>query len=85
MQKKNVLLLYLIALERLVEILQMHDPEDTPVTIRQLPTDTNDYLPLLKEIKISTENRIIIDCTPEIVMELLRQATLVKMLEDYQV
>lgn len=74
-----------IALERLVEILQMHDPEDTPVTIRQLPTDTNDYLPLLKEIKTSTENRIIIDCTPEITMELLKQAISVDMLDDYQV
>lgn len=63
----------------------MHDPEDSPVTIRQLPAGTDDFLPLLKEIKISTENRIIIDCTPEKVMELLKQATVVNMMEDYQV
>lgn len=63
----------------------MHDPDDSPVTIRQLPSGTDDFLPLLKEIKVSTENRIIIDCTPEKVMELLKQATLVKMMEDYQV
>lgn len=62
----------------------MHAPEDNPVTIRQLPIG-DDYLPLLKEIKVSMENRIIIDCTPEKVVELLKQATLVKMLEDYQV
>lgn len=80
-----VSLLCLVALERLVEILQMHNPEDSPVTIRQLPSGTDDYLPLLKQIKVSLENRIIIDCTPEKVMELLRQATLVNMMEDYQV
>lgn len=63
----------------------MHNPQDSPVTIRQLPTGTDDYLPLLKEIKISLENRIIIDCTPIKVVELMKQATLVGMMEDYQV
>ncbi|KAJ6638984.1 Glutamate receptor ionotropic, kainate 2 [Pseudolycoriella hygida] len=67
------------SLEKLVEILQMHKPNDSPVSIRQLPADTDNYLPLLKEIRASAENRIIIDCSPDKVMQLLQQATLVKM------
>ncbi len=76
---------FFTALERLVEILQIHDATDSKVSIYQLPSDTEDYLPLLKQVKTLTENRIIIDCKPEKVMSLLRQAILVGMLDDYRV
>ncbi|XP_037025793.1 glutamate receptor ionotropic, kainate 2-like isoform X2 [Bradysia coprophila] len=62
----------------------MHDPQDSPITIRQLPPDTDDYMPFLKEIKASTEKRMIIDCSPEKVTELLKQAIIVNMTKDYQ-
>lgn len=63
----------------------MHETNDQPVTIRQLPPDTDDYQSLLKKIKDTTENRIIIDCAPQKLMLLLKQAIEVGMLEDYQV
>lgn len=69
----------------MLEVLQIHEPGDNPVTIRQLPVGTDDYQPLLKDIKNSLETRIIIDCSPEKVMELLKQAILVDMLEEYRV
>lgn len=71
-------------LERLQEVLQIHGPDDNPVTVRQL-SDDGDYKPLLKEIQLSGESYIILDCSPDKVMEILRQATTVKMMEEYQV
>ncbi|KAG4075834.1 hypothetical protein HA402_003660 [Bradysia odoriphaga] len=72
------------SLERLVDILQMHDPQDSPITVRQLPPDTDDYMPFLKKIKSSSDKRMIIDCTPEKVTELLKQAIILGMMEVYQ-
>ncbi len=72
-------------MERLVEILQIHDPSDSPVTIHQLPSDTDDSLELLKKIKFSPENRIIIDCTPNKVMSVLKQAMSIGMMDGYWV
>lgn len=72
------------ALMRLKDILQIHNPEDSPITVRQLGEDP-DYRPLLKEIQSSGENNIVLDCDPDKILEILRQAKEVKMLEDYQV
>lgn len=73
-----------IGFERLQDILERHGPEGNPVTIRQLPDD-DDYLPLLKDIANSGENHIIIDCSPDKVMQIFKQAVSVKMMEEYQV
>lgn len=69
---------------RLKDILQIHSPHDSPITVRQLGDDP-DYRPLLKEIQSSGENYIVLDCEPEKILDVLRQAQEVKMLEDYQV
>lgn len=69
---------------RLKDILQIHGPQDSPITVRQLGADP-DYRPLLKEIQSSGENNIVLDCEPEKILDVLRQAKEVKMLEDYQV
>lgn len=72
------------SLERLQDVLQIHGPDDNPVTVRQL-SPNGDYKPLLKDIQLSGESYIILDCSPDKVMEILRQATTVKMMEEYQV
>lgn len=79
-QKKNKL----TGLERLQDVLENHGPSDNPITIRQLPED-DDYQQLLKFISTCQENHIVIDCTPDKVMKLFRQAFGVKMMTDYQV
>lgn len=72
------------SLIRLHDVLQIHGPSDNPVTVRELPQD-NDYKPLLKEVAISGETRILLDCSPEKIVEIVRQAIGVKMMEEYQV
>lgn len=72
------------SLIRLHDVLQIHGPEDHPVTVRQLPED-DDYRPLLKEVALSGETRILLDCTPEKTQEIIKQAIKVKMMEEYQV
>lgn len=72
------------ALMRLQDVLEIHGPGDSPITVRQIGAGP-DYRPLLKEVHSSGETRIIIDCAqPELVLELLRQGRDVKMLEEYQ-
>ncbi|XP_053678386.1 glutamate receptor ionotropic, kainate 2-like [Anopheles nili] len=71
------------ALMRLKDILQIHGPSDAPITVRQIDDDP-DYRPLLKDIQSSGESHIILDIHPERILELLRQAKEVKMLEEYQ-
>lgn len=63
--------------------MQIHGPTDSPVTVRQLGA-TDDYQPLLKDIEISGANHIILDCSPDKVMNILKQAVGVKMMEEYQ-
>jgi Receptor family ligand binding region len=50
---------------------------------RQLD-DGSDYRPLLKEIQASGESHIILDVSPDKIVTLLRQASEVKMMEEYQ-
>lgn len=72
------------ALMRLQDVLQIHGPSDTPITVRQIGAGP-DYRPLLKEVYNLGETHIIIDCVqPDLVLELLRQGRDVKMLEEYQ-
>ncbi|CRL04875.1 CLUMA_CG017927, isoform A [Clunio marinus] len=68
---------------RLKDVLQIHDPQSPPVTVRQLE-DGPDYRPLLKEIQSSGESHIILDVSPDKIVTLLRQAAEVKMMEEYQ-
>jgi glutamate receptor, ionotropic, invertebrate len=68
---------------RLKDILQIHNPTNDPVTVRQLGNGP-DYRPLLKKIQASGESHIILDVSEEKVLDILRQAESVKMLEEYQ-
>ncbi|XP_055588380.1 glutamate receptor ionotropic, kainate 2-like [Uranotaenia lowii] len=70
-------------LMRLKDILQIHGPGDNPITVRQIDDDP-DYRPLLKDIQSSGESHIILEVHPSKILEILRQAKEVKMLEEYQ-
>ncbi|XP_058825661.1 glutamate receptor ionotropic, kainate 2-like [Topomyia yanbarensis] len=70
-------------LMRLKDVLQIHEPEDSPITVRQIDDDP-DYRPLLKDIQSSGESHIILEVHPSKIIEILRQAKEVKMLEEYQ-
>lgn len=64
---------------RLKDLIQ----SDIPFMIRQLPSD-GDYRPLLKEIHKSGEVHIILDCQIYKILDILRQAKEVNMMEEYQ-
>ncbi|XP_039444808.1 glutamate receptor ionotropic, kainate 2 [Culex pipiens pallens] len=70
-------------LMRLKDVLQIHGPNDNPITVRQIDDDP-DYRPLLKDIASSGESHIILEVHPDKILEILRQAKEVKMLEEYQ-
>ncbi|XP_047500047.1 glutamate receptor ionotropic, kainate 2-like [Penaeus chinensis] len=60
-------------LVRLQELLKTPPPNEFKVTIRQLPRD-DDYRPILREVKNSLEQNIILDCKTEKVGQVLKQA-----------
>lgn len=68
------------SLTRLQYVLQLR----LKVSVYRLPTDY-DYKPILKEIAKSGETRIIIDCSIENTMEVLRKASEVNLKEEYVV
>ena len=57
--------------------------EDVKMTLRQLDLTTDDYRPLLKEIKKSGETRIVLDCDFDKVQDILRQADEIGLINDY--
>lgn len=71
------------SLIRLQGVLKLKGINDQPIAIRQLDPD-GDHRTLLKEVQISGESHIILQCKPEKVLSVLRQAKEVKMMEDYQ-
>lgn len=75
---------FLSELQQLQDILQIGDPDSNPTTIRQLGPD-DDHRPFLKEIKLSTDNCLILHCSPENLLNILEQANELKMLGEYQV
>jgi len=64
--------------------LQVGEPSSNPTTVKQLgPGD--DHRPFLKEIKLSTDNCLILHCAPDNLLKILQQANELKMLGEYQV
>lgn len=72
-------------LERMHDILEQHEPSDPPVTLYQLPVDDDDFQPLLKSIQVSGANNIILDCSEDKIMQIMKQAEQLKILEAYEV
>lgn len=71
------------SLIKLKDVLQIHGPEDIPITVRLLD-EGPDYRPLLKEIQASGESHVVLDISADKIIDLLRQAGEVKMMEEYQ-
>ncbi|XP_075219248.1 glutamate receptor ionotropic, kainate 2-like isoform X3 [Lycorma delicatula] len=72
---------------RLQELLKSHDglakgAGQTPFTIVQLGEDP-DHRPLWKKIKTSGETHIVLDCSADKIVSILRQAKAVGMMGDY--
>lgn len=70
------------SLMRLKDVLQIHNPNDMPITVRQL-NSKGDFRPLLKQIK-PTVGDILVDCELETTYEVLKQAKDLEMTEEYQ-
>lgn len=64
---------------RLKDVLQT----DIPFSIAQLP-ELGEYRPLLKDIKNAGEVHVILDCSADKVLDILRQARTLDMLNEYQ-
>ena len=71
----------LVKLQELIKVPQNF--EDVKMTLRQLDLTTDDYRPLLKEIKKSGETRIVLDCDFDKVQDILRQADEIGLINDY--
>lgn len=67
---------------RLQELLKANRRSKHPTTVRQLP-DTNDYRPLLKQIKNSGVAHIVLDCSTEKIYDVLKQSQQIGMMSDY--
>ncbi|KAL1455589.1 hypothetical protein WDU94_009673, partial [Cyamophila willieti] len=59
-------------------------PGHPPIIVRQLPQDTMDFRPLLKEIKNASESHILLDCAVEKTVTILKQAQEVNLMGNYQ-
>ncbi|XP_017064350.1 glutamate receptor ionotropic, kainate 2 [Drosophila eugracilis] len=70
-------------LQQLQDILQFGEPSSNPTTVKQLGSD-DDHRPFLKEIKLSTDNCLILHCSPDNLLKILQQANELKMLGEYQ-
>ncbi|XP_031625101.1 glutamate receptor ionotropic, kainate 2 [Contarinia nasturtii] len=70
------------SLLRLQELLKAQRRTEYPTTIRQLP-DTNDYRPLLKQIKNSGVAHIVLACSTEKIYNVLKQSQQIGMMSDY--
>lgn len=72
------------SLIRLQELLKMPKSfDDVKIVLMQLPPDSTDYRPLLKQIKRSAETRIVVDCSFDKIEEILRQASETEIISDY--
>uniref|UniRef100_A0A8C4T3P5 Glutamate receptor n=1 Tax=Erpetoichthys calabaricus TaxID=27687 RepID=A0A8C4T3P5_ERPCA len=72
-----------MGLIRLQELIMAPSRYNIRLKIRQLPLDTDDARPLLKEMKRSREFRIIFDCTHIMAAQILKQALAMGMMTEY--
>ncbi|XP_042279697.1 glutamate receptor ionotropic, kainate 3 [Thunnus maccoyii] len=68
---------------RLQELIMAPSRYNIRLKIRQLPIDTQDTRPLLKEMKRSREFRIIFDCSHHMAAQILKQAQTMGMMTEY--
>ena len=71
----------LVKLQEILKLPQTFD--DIRVVLRQLDLTTDDYRPLLKEMKKSGETRIVLDCDFDKIESILRQADEIGLVNEY--
>lgn len=71
-------------LPRTAKLLELYDPREYTVTVRRLDLrlTTKDYRSILRRIKQSSDNCIVIECSIESLGEILRQAQQIGLLID---
>ncbi|KAL5282977.1 hypothetical protein ACFFRR_005765 [Megaselia abdita] len=67
---------------RIQELLKTFGQTSNSITVRQLG-DSEDYRPLLKQIKNSAEAHIVLDCSTTKIYEILKQAQQIGLMTDY--
>ncbi|XP_031639839.1 glutamate receptor ionotropic, kainate 2-like, partial [Contarinia nasturtii] len=65
------------------DIARLDTTGDPSIAVYKLPTDSDNYEPLLKSISKSGHNRIIIECTMEHTYSILKQSSKVGMMSEY--
>ncbi|CAB1424142.1 unnamed protein product [Pleuronectes platessa] len=68
---------------RLQELIKAPSRYNIRLKIRQLPTETKDAKPLLKEMKKAKEFHVIFDCGHEMAAWILKQALAMGMMTEY--
>ncbi|KAG7262846.1 hypothetical protein CRUP_035905 [Coryphaenoides rupestris] len=68
---------------RLQELIMAPSRYNIRLKIRQLPLDSQDTRPLLKEMKRGREFRIIFDCSHQMAAQVLKQAQMMGMMTEY--
>ena len=71
----------LVRLQELLKFPRRHD--SVKMTLRQLDPMSDDYRPMLKEIKKSPDTNIVLDCAFEKIENVLRQADEIGLVNDY--
>nr|XP_023410072.1 glutamate receptor ionotropic, kainate 3 [Loxodonta africana] len=74
---------WLSGLIRLQELIMAPSRYNIRLKIRQLPIDSDDSRPLLKEMKRGREFRIIFDCSHTMAAQILKQAMAMGMMTEY--
>lgn len=71
-------------LSHVQDLLKLYDPKGYTITLRQLDLNlNNDYRNVLRRVKHSQNHNIIIDCSIDILPEVLKQAQQVGLLTDH--
>lgn len=72
------------SLTRLQEILKLPKSyEGIKIMMKQLDPLSNDYRPMLKQIRKSPEIRIVLDCNFDKIEKVIRQANEIGLISDY--
>ncbi|MEQ2293280.1 Serine/threonine-protein kinase grik2, partial [Ameca splendens] len=79
----SMLLSLSTGLIRLQELIKAPSRYNIRLKIRQLPTETKDAKPLLKEMKKAKEFHVIFDCGHEMAAWILKQALAMGMMTEY--
>ncbi|XP_063242513.1 glutamate receptor ionotropic, kainate 2-like isoform X1 [Bacillus rossius redtenbacheri] len=70
------------SLVRLNDLLKMYEPKKGTVTIRQLDAETKNYRDMFYNIKKSGDLNYVVDCSPEILYDVLIQAQQIGIMSD---